>query len=113
MTAPSTALLAAGEAIETVDAEGRLLSVRPPHALDQLRLFKAVGPLLAQNQPYLGMALVACAVIAIDGVPVPCPSNEQQIESLILRLGDAGLRAAGAALEPTPTADEMRDLAGN
>ncbi|GAB0116898.1 hypothetical protein [Acidisoma sp. 7E03] len=113
MSAPAAALLAAGAVIETVDGEGRVLSVRPPHALDQLRLFKAVGPRLAQNQPYLGMALVACAVVAIDGVPVPCPSNEQQIESLVLRLGDTGLRAAGAVLEPAPTADEMRELAGN
>jgi len=113
VTAPSSAILAGSAVVDTMDEDGRVLSVRPPHALDQLRLFKAVGPLLAQNQPYLGMALVACAVIAIDGVPVPCPSNEQQIESLVLRLGDAGLRAAGAVLEPAPGLDEMRAQAGN
>lgn len=113
MTAPSSTILAGSEVIDTVDAEGRVLSVRPPHALDQLRLFKAVGPLLAQNQPYLGMALVACAVTAIDGVPVPCPSSELQIESLVMRLGDAGLKAAGAVLDPAPGPDDMRDLAGN
>ncbi|MCB8880412.1 hypothetical protein ACELLULO517_09225 [Acidisoma cellulosilytica] len=92
---------------------GRVLTVRPPHALDQLRLFKAVGPVLAQNQPYLGMAMVACAIIAIDHVPVPMPGNEHQIESLILRLGDAGLQAASAVLEPRPSDDEVRDQAGN
>ena len=92
MSRPSTMILDAFGTVETMDAEGRRLTVRPPHALDQLRLFKAVGPELAQNQPYLGMALVACAVTAIDGVPVPPMTSEHQIESLIGRLGDAGLR---------------------
>jgi hypothetical protein len=113
VSTPSAAILRGTDAIETMDEDGRLLTVRPPHALDQLRLFKAVGPLLAQNQPYLGMALVACAVIAIDGVPVASPANEQQIESLVMRLGDSGLRAAGAVLEPAPEPAELREQAGN
>jgi hypothetical protein len=113
VSTPSAAILRGSDAVETMDEDGRLLTVRPPHALDQLRLFKAVGPLLAQNQPYLGMALVACAVIGIDGVPVPSPANEQQIESLVMRLGDSGLRAAGAVLEPAPAPSELRDQAGN
>jgi N-acetyl-beta-hexosaminidase len=113
LTAPSGTLLKGFETIDTVDDAGRVLAVRPPHALDQLRLFKAVGPTLAQNQPYLGMAMVACAVTAIDGVPIPTPVNEHQIENLIQRLGDAGLRAASAVLEPQPSEDEVRDRAGN
>lgn len=98
---------------ETTDSLGRVLTVKPPHALDQLRLFKAVGPVLAQNQPYLGMAMVAWSVVAIDGVPIPQPSNEQQVESLVTRLGDEGMRAAGAMLEPEPGHAEMQALAGN
>lgn len=113
MSTPSAAILRRTETIETTDEDGRVLTVRPPHALDQLRLFKAVGPLLAQNQPYLGMALVACSVIEIDGVPVPTPVHEQQIESLVMRLGDSGLRAAGAVLEPSPDVSELREQAGN
>lgn len=113
MITPSSLMLQAGETIETIDRLGRQLTVRPPHALDQLRLFKAVGPALAQNQPYLGMAMVACAVIGIDGVPVPMPANEHQIESLIQRLGDDGLQAASAVLEPRPSDDEVREQAGN
>ncbi|MCB8874767.1 hypothetical protein [Acidisoma silvae] len=99
--------------MDTIDVTGRVLTVRQPQVLDQLRLFKSVGPVLAQNQPYLGMAMVACAVTAIDGVPVPTPANEYQIESLIQRLGDAGLRAAGAVLDPSPSDDEVREQAGN
>jgi hypothetical protein len=113
MTGASEAFLAGGEPSETIDAAGRVLTVRKPTALDQLRLFKAVGPTLAQNQPYLAMAMVACAVNAIDGVPVPIPGNEHQIESLVQRLGDVGLRAASAVLEPPLSDDELRDQAGN
>lgn len=113
MTLPSEAILAGTQTVDTMDGDGRVLTVRPPHALDQLRLFKAVGSVLAQNQPYLGMAMVASAVIAIDGVPVPAPTNEQQIESLVMRLGDRGLQAAGAVLTPAPEPSELREQAGN
>ena len=99
--------------VETTDAEGRSLTVRPPHAIDKLRLFKAVGPELGRNPLYLGMAVVAFAVIAIDGVPVPPPSNEHQIESLIARLGNAGLEAARIILERDPSDAEVREEAGN
>ena len=74
---PSASIMAAAAATETViDADGRRLTIRRLTALDRLRLFKAAGPLLAQNQPWLGMALIASSVAAIDDVPVPPPSNE-------------------------------------
>ena len=113
MTFPSGTLLDAQGTIETTDAEGRSLTVRPPHAIDKLRLFKAVGPELGRNPLYLGMAVVAFAVTAIDGVPVPPPTNEHQIESLIGRLGDAGLDAVRAIVEREPTDAEVREEAGN
>jgi hypothetical protein len=67
-------------------------------SLDKLRLFKAAGPVLAQNQPWLGMAMLACSVAGIDNVPVPAPINEQQIESMVTRLGDLGIAAVAEAL---------------
>ena len=84
-------------------------------ALDKLRLFKAAGPVLAQNRPWLGMALLACSVTAIDDVPVPPPANEQQIEALVARLGDAGIAAAATALaaEPEPRSRRLAANAGN
>ena len=49
--------------------------------------------------PWLGMAMLACSVAAIDDIPVPPPVNEQQIEALVSRLGDRrhrrGRRRAG------------------
>ncbi|MCW3477653.1 hypothetical protein [Limobrevibacterium gyesilva] len=96
---PSARLVAAAQAApEVVDAQGRRLQLRRLTALDKLRLFKAAGPVLAQNRPWLGMAVLACSVAAIDDVPVPAPGNEGQMEALVQRLGDAGIAAVAAAL---------------
>jgi hypothetical protein len=79
-------------------ADGVRLTLRRLNALDKLRLFKAAGPILAQNEPWLGMALLASSVIAIDDVPVPAPATEHQIEAVVARLGDAGIAAIAATL---------------
>jgi hypothetical protein len=69
---------------------------------------------LSQNQPWLGMAVLAASVAAIDDVPVPAPGNEQQIEALVARLGDAGIAAVGEALaEMRASATEVAATAGN
>jgi len=101
MNTPSARIVAAGqEAQVIIDAHGRKLSLHRLDALDKLRLFKALGPTLAQNEPYLGMALLACSVIAIDDVPYPMPVNEAQIEHFVQRLGDMGLAAVAQGLRP-------------
>lgn len=82
------------------DADGRRLELRALTALDKLRLFKAAGPVLSRNEPWLGMALLASAVSAIDDVPVPMPADERGIEALVRRLGDAGLAAVATAMRP-------------
>jgi hypothetical protein len=113
---PSESISAGATAIQTVtDAEGRRLTLRRLTALDRLRLFKAAGPLLAQNQPWLGMAVLASSVVAIDEVPMPTPVNELQIEAMIGRLGDAGTAAIAQALQQdaAPGVDELVQNAGN
>jgi hypothetical protein len=113
---PSASIVAAATATETVsDGDGRRLSLRRLTALDRLRLFKAAGPLLSQNQPWLGMALIASSVTSIDDVPIPPPSNEAQIEAMIGRLGDAGVAAVAQALQQIsePGVAELVDNAGN
>jgi len=112
---PSATIIAAAASTEIVtDGEGRRLLVRKLSALDRLRLFKAAGPVLAQNQPWLGMALIACSVAAIDDVPMPQPANELQIEGMIGRLGDAGLAAVAHALQHSvEPVSEMLTSAGN
>ena len=88
--------------LTATDTRARALTIKPPTALDRLRLFKAVGPVLAENPRYVGYATLAMAVTAIDGVPVPPPANEAQVEALVERLGDDGLVAVGEALDPGP-----------
>ena len=106
MDTPSARLVAAAQAApEAVDRQGRRLALRRLTALDKLRLFKAAGPVLAQNQPWLGMAVLACSVCAIDDVPVPAPGSEGQIEALVQRLGDDGIAAVAAALSEAPRVD--------
>jgi hypothetical protein len=113
---PSGSIMTSAAATETVtDDDGRRLTVRQLTALDRLRLFKAAGPILAQNQPWLGMALIACSVNAIDDVPVPTPANEALIEAMVARLGDAGISAVAQALQQSVQAStaEVLDAAGN
>jgi hypothetical protein len=92
-----------------VDGLGRRIAVRRLTALDTLRLFKAAGPTLAQNEPWLAMASLAMATMEVDGAPIPSPSTESQIESVIARLGEAGLSAVADALA-TPADRGPADL---
>ncbi len=93
---PSETIIASSAAAHrsSTDGQGRRIALRRMTVLDKLRLFKAAGPVLSQNGPWLGVALLACSVTAIDDVPVPMPANEQQIEALVARLGDPGIAAA-------------------
>lgn len=96
---PSQRIVAeAGRELTLTDTQGRVLRVRRPGALDRLRLFKAVGPALASNDRYVGYAMLAMCVSSIDGVPVPAPANEMQLEALVERLGDSGMVAIGQGL---------------
>jgi hypothetical protein len=99
MTPTKTILAGVAARPEITDATGRRLRVRPPTALDTLRLLKAAGPTLAENQAWLSMAALAVAVTEIDGIPVVTPVSEAQIEALVDRLGDVGLEAVAAALD--------------
>jgi hypothetical protein len=113
---PSNTIVAAAMAASTItDATGRRLSLRRMTSLDKLRLFKAAGPSLAQNQPWLGMAMLAYCVVAIDDVPVPSPTNEQQIEAMVSRLGDIGIAAVADAFDAgsEPDQSEIVASAGN
>ncbi len=113
---PSTSIMASAATTETVaDDDGRRLTIRRLTALDRLRLFKAAGPILSQNQPWLGMALIASSVHAIDDVPVPTPANEAQVEAMVARLGDSGISAVAQALQRSAqlTTAELLDNAGN
>nr|WP_294546314.1 hypothetical protein [uncultured Rhodopila sp.] len=99
--------------MSAVDKQGRKLLLRRLTALDTLRLFKAAGPVLAQNGPWLSMAGLAFSVLEIDGVPVPSPTTEPQIESLIERLGDDGLAAIATLLNEDASVPDAKEQVGN
>ncbi len=104
MTSPSERIVAeAGAPLTIVDAQGRTLEFRRPSALDRLRLFKALGPGLSDNTRYVGYAMLAFCVSAIDGVPQPQPVSETQLEGLVNRLGGAGLEAVGEGMAAATT----------
>ena len=104
---------AASRTFNTVDTRGRRLTLRRLTALDTLRLFKAAGPVLSQNEPWLSMSGLAFSVLEIDGVPVPAPATEVQIEGLIERLGDEGLAAIADAIKDEEPASDTRADVGN
>lgn len=99
MLSPTAQLTAAAANTVVVhDEQGRELVVKRLTALDRLRLFKAIGPVLSQNNAYLGMATLAASVVAVDTVPIPFPVTEGQVEGLVAKLGDLGVSAVAAAL---------------
>ena len=115
MSGPQSRIVAAADTATTItDTLGRRLVLRRLGALEKLRLFKAVGPQLGQNEPYLAMALLASAVVAIDDLPLPAPANEGQIEMIVQKLGDEGLAAvAGAFRAASADKQAAQDSAKN
>lgn len=113
MTPSQTIVRSAARTHTVVDRTGRRLLLRRLTALDTLRLFKAAGPVLAQNEPWLSMAGLAFSVLEIDGVPMPSPATEAQIESLIDRLGDDGLVAIAETVEEPPVEADAGPQVGN
>ena len=113
MTPTQSYVTAAHQTRDITDATGRALTIRRPTTLDRLRLFKAVGPTLSTNDRYLGLAMLAFTVTAIDGVPVPQPANEHQIESALDRLGDPAIEAIAASLNPEDTEGLATATPGN
>ncbi len=83
---------------EVRDELGRTLTVRRIDALGRLRLLKAAGSELSQNDAWLNMAALAVSVVEVDGTPRPTPLNERQVEAAVAELGDAGLQAIANCL---------------
>jgi hypothetical protein len=95
--------------IEVHDGNGRSIAVRRINALDRLRLLKAAGPELSQNDAWLNMAALAFSVTDINGTPRLTPTNEHQIEATISELGDVGLEAIADALMTSEEATTLFD----
>jgi hypothetical protein len=95
-----------------VDKNGRKIELRRVGVLEQLRLFKALGPDLSENRAYFGLARLAATVAMIDGVPIPFPSSEGTVEGILDRLGEEGVDAVGNGLMVISQSDVVAE-AGN
>jgi hypothetical protein len=80
--------------------------------LETMRLFKALGAELAENRPYMNLAVIAASVEMIDDVPVPFPVNVAGVEALIARIGDQSISLIAKAIE-SQTPQEVEADAGN
>lgn len=109
MTPTSLIVSDSSRTFEIHDKLGRALIVRRINALDRLRLLKAAGPELSQNDAWLNMAVLVLAVLEINGAPRPTPMNERQIEIAVTELGDEGLEAVAEALLEGDTATSLFD----
>jgi hypothetical protein len=75
------------------DKTGRRITLRRVGVLEQLRMVKALGSNLADNQPYMRVAILAAHAEMIDDIPLPFPVDEGGVEALLERLGDDGMTA--------------------
>ena len=66
MTPSATIVAKATESRSIVDSLGRRLTLRTLTALDKLRVFKAAGPELALNQPWLAMVILCSSLSMIS-----------------------------------------------
>ena len=99
MTTPTSLIMSdANRRFDVIDSIGRKLAIRRINALDRLRLLKAAGPELSQNDAWLDVAALAISVVEIDGVPRTIATNERQIEAMVSELGDSGLQSVAEAL---------------
>lgn len=110
MTTPTRLIISnAGKTLEILDSEGRRLTIRRINALDRLRLLKAAGPELSQNDAWLNMAALAISVVEVNGTPRVTPTSERQIEAIISELGDNGLQTISDALRENDGATLLFD----
>src|SRR4051812_18823427 len=86
MSPAQTIIHRAQETFSATDKRGRKLLLRRLTAFT-LRLFKAADPDLSQNTSWLSMAGLAFSVLEIDGVPIPPPTTESQIENVVDLVG--------------------------
>jgi len=95
-----------------VDAQGRKLTLRRVGAVEQMRIFKALGPVLSENGPYVNGAMIAAAVAMIDELPLPFPTSEAAVEAALERIGLPAMDVVAAAVRPASVGD-VAAAAGN
>ncbi|MBB3258221.1 hypothetical protein F4827_003089 [Paraburkholderia bannensis] len=76
-----------------IDSRGRRLVIGEPDFLTESRIIRALGEASLNTGYVMGYVMPAVRVVEIDGVHVPCPTNLNQVEAAIARLGREGAAA--------------------
>lgn len=95
---PTAQVLAKANAEITLqDSLGRTIVLRKPGVLAQFRLVEMMGD-SAKNETYMGMVLPIIYVVSIDGITVSPPAKKSEVEALIQRLDEHGIRSVMAGV---------------
>ena len=94
------------------DGGGRDIALRSVGVMEQLRLFKILGPELSINAAYMQAACVGAAVAMIDGIPIPFPDNRNALEALLERIGLKTMALIAEAINDE-TDEKLVSQAGN
>ena len=82
-----------------VDSEGRIIEVRKISAVNMMKLYAAAGPEKSEVDRYMGYAILASSVFAIDDKKLPFPRSAGEVESVVANIGEEGLEAVATALK--------------
>jgi hypothetical protein len=82
-----------------VDSLGRRLVVEEPDFLTESRVMRAIGEASSNQHYVLAYVMPAVMVVEIDGVRVPPPVTNQQVEAAITRVGREGMLAVLGHIE--------------
>ena len=94
------------------DEKGRKLEVAQLDVVTRMRLMRALGK-AADIDRYMGHALLAACVRAIDGVPVVIPVTAEQCDALIAKVDMVGLAAVASWLDTLGPVEIHKDQAKN
>lgn len=78
---------------KVIDSEGRSITLKKPGLLAQYRLVEVVGAISAANPVYMDMIHPLIYITDLDGIRVFQPTSKAEIEALITRLDEHGLKA--------------------
>lgn len=96
---PSEQIIAKANAeYKVTDEQGRVLTLKRPGILAQYRLVEAIGE-SAKNTVYMNMVMPLLYVAAIDDMPVRALIKKSEIEALLQRLNDEGVKAVARGIE--------------
>jgi hypothetical protein len=96
---PTAQIIAQGAPeYSTKDARGRVFTIKKPGLLAQYRIVEVMGK-SADIQTYRQMVTPLIYIVGIDDDPITPPTNKMQLEALIQRIGEDGLKAVSECLE--------------